>query len=58
METAFLHAILTEECYMEIPLRYVRRQGEHGNYMRLKKTLYGLKQGPREWNHTLVTFLT
>ena len=26
--------------------------------MRLKKTLYGLQQGPREWNHTLVTFLT
>ena len=43
---------------MEIPLGYVRRQGVHGNCMRLKKTLYGLKQGPREWNHTLVTFLT
>ena len=58
IETSFLHAILTEECYMEIPLGYVRRQGEHGNCMRLNKALYGLKQGPREWNHTLVTFLT
>ena len=58
IETAFLHAILTEECYMEIPLGYVRRQGKHGNCKRSKKTLNGLKQGPREWNHTLVTFLT
>ena len=58
IETTFLHAILTEECYMEIPPGYVRRQGEHENCMRLKKTLYGLKYGPREWNHTLVTFLT
>ena len=31
IETAFLHAILTEECYMEIPVGYVRRQGENGN---------------------------
>ena len=42
---------------MEIPLGYVRKQGEEGNSMRLKKALYGLKQGPREWNHTLVGFL-
>ena len=58
IETAYSHAILTKECNMEILLGYVRRQGEHGNCMRLKKVLYGLKQGPREWNHTLVTFLT
>ena len=58
IETAFLHAILTEECYMEIPLGYVRRKGEHGNCMRLKKVLYILKQGFRKWNHVLVTFLT
>ena len=43
---------------MEIPVGYVRRQGEHGNCMRLKKALYGLKQAPWEWNHTLVTLLT
>ena len=36
IEIAFLDAILTEECYMEIPLGYVRRQGGHGNCMRLK----------------------
>ena len=43
---------------MEIPLGYVRRQGEHGNCMRLKMAVYGLKQAPWEWNNTLVLFLT
>ena len=47
IETAFWHAV-REECYMELPLGYVRIPGEVGNCMRLKKALYGLKQGPRE----------
>ena len=57
-ETAFLHAILAEECYMEFLRGYVCRQGEHGNCMRLKNALYGIKQAPREWNHTLITFFS
>ena len=58
IETTFLHALLTEECCMEIPLGYVRKQGEVENCVRLKNALYEVKPILREWNKTLVEFVT
>ena len=39
--TAFLNATMNEEVYMRTPT---------GDTVRLLKTLYGVKQAPREWN--------
>jgi hypothetical protein len=55
VDTAFLHADITEEIYinppdgMELP--------ENMNCFRLKKALYGLKQSPREWYNNMNAFL-
>jgi hypothetical protein len=44
----FFHGNLQEEMYMEQPLSYVDQT--HLNLVyRLKKTLYGSKQAPRDW---------
>ena len=44
VETAFLNAELKEEIYMHPP---IGMSVSSGKVLRLKKTLYGLKQSPR-----------
>ena len=50
VETAFLNAELKEEIYMHPPVGMTVKEG---HVLRLRKTLYGLKQSPREWNANL-----
>jgi hypothetical protein len=54
VETAFLNAELKEEIYMHPPAGIVIQEGK---VLRLLKTLYGLKQSPREWNANLDKFM-
>ena len=54
VETAFLNADLKEELYMYPPIGMIVREGY---VLKLKKTLYGLKQSPREWNANLDNFM-
>jgi hypothetical protein len=53
--TAFLKGTLQEEIWMEQPEGYVK--GSPGELCLLTKTLYGLKQSPREWNAVIHQFL-
>ena len=55
VKSAFLHGDLQEEIYMEQPLGYV--QNNSSLVYRLKKSLYGLKQGPRAWYAKMDSFL-
>jgi hypothetical protein len=48
IKNAFLHIDLQEEVYMEIPPGFTTNQTK-GKVLRLKKSLYGLKQSPRAW---------
>jgi len=48
VKNAFLHGDLQEEVYMEIPPGFDTAQTK-GKALRLKKSLYGLKQSPRAW---------
>ena len=48
IKNAFLHGNLQKEVYMEQPSGFVA-QGEIGKVYRLRKSLYGLKQSPRDW---------
>jgi histone deacetylase 1/2 len=48
VSTAFLHAELDEEVYVQLP-----RQFANGKVWRLKKALYGLKQAASAWYRTL-----
>ena len=48
VKTAFLNGDLEEEIYMRQPEGYTVSGSEH-LVCRLRKTLYGLKQSPREW---------
>ena len=54
--TAFLKGVLKEEIYMDQVPGYP--EGTEDQKLHLLKTLYGLKQSPREWNAVLDTFLT
>jgi transposase InsO family protein len=47
--TAFLHAPVEEELYMELPPGY----SKPGMVAHLNKAVYGLRQGPRAWNKAL-----
>eukprot|EP00253_Pinus_taeda_P032276 PITA_32276 len=48
VKTAFLHGDLDEEIYMEQPEGFVQHRNKKF-VCRLKKSLYGLKQSPRQW---------
>jgi hypothetical protein len=48
VSTAFLHAELDEEVYVQLP-----KQFSNGKVWRLKKALYGLKQAANAWYKTL-----
>jgi transposase InsO family protein len=52
-DTAYLNGVLKEVIYMRPPPGYASKN----KYLRLRKTLYGLKQSGREWWHTLSTEL-
>lgn len=52
--TAFLYGELEEEIYMELPEGHNAGQDK---YCRLLKSLYGLKQSPRQWNKKFKEFL-
>ena len=56
VSTAFLHGELTDEVYMRQPEGFVEPGREH-LVCRLKRSIYGLKQSPRCWNHALDTQL-
>lgn len=47
--TAFLNPSLEEEIYMELPNDEILQ----GRICRLKKSIYGLKQASRAWNHEI-----
>jgi hypothetical protein len=62
VRTAFLGSVLHEEVYMRPPPGWERlgsrRSAAGGKRVwRLVKSLYGLKQSPYEWYHTLRVFL-
>jgi hypothetical protein len=48
VKTAFLHRDLDEEIYMEQPEGFVHNRSKKF-VCRLKKSLYGLRQSPRQW---------
>ena len=52
--TAFLYGDLEEEIYMAVPEGV---PDKYGKIWRLRKSLYGLKQSPRQWNLKLTSFL-
>jgi Reverse transcriptase (RNA-dependent DNA polymerase) len=49
VKSVFLNGVLEEKVYIEQPSGYVNVGKEH-MVLKLKKTLYGLKQTPRAWN--------
>ena len=49
VKSAFLNGMLEKEVYLEQPPGYVKI-GEEKKVLKLKKTLYELKQAPRAWN--------
>ena len=52
VSTAFLHGELTDEVYMRQPEGFIEPGKEH-LVCHLKWSIYGLKQSPHCWNHTL-----
>ena len=56
MKTAFLHGVPQERIYMDQPEGFVKKGHEHKVCL-LRKSLYGLKQSPREWNHQFDEFM-
>ena len=56
VKTAFLNGDLEENIYMQIPQGYAVKS--QNTVLKLKRSLYGLKQASRCWNEKLVKFLS
>lgn len=56
VQTAFLNGHLKEDVYMEIPYGFPL-YGVKNKVLKLKKTVYGLKQSPLGWYERIHTFL-
>ncbi|KAG8478240.1 hypothetical protein CXB51_028177 [Gossypium anomalum] len=57
VKTAFLHGELEEDIYMQQPECFIVSEKE--NYVcLLRKSLYGLKQSPRQWYKRFDSFMT
>jgi uncharacterized protein (UPF0303 family) len=57
VKMAFLHGELEEKIYMKQPEGYVV-EGKKNHVCLLKKSLYGLKQSPRQWYHRFHSYVT
>ena len=57
VKTTFLHGDLEEEIYMQQPEGFVKK-GKENLVCRLKKSLYELKQAPRQWYRKFDSFMT
>src|SRR5258708_20754838 len=55
--STFLNGTLNETVYMRQPKGF-KAHGKEGWVWKLKRALYGLKQGGREWYHCMDDFLT
>jgi hypothetical protein len=56
VKTTFLHGDLEEEIYMDQPNGFIVL-GKKNFVCKLKKSLYGLKQSPRQWYKKFDSFM-
>ncbi|KAG8490975.1 hypothetical protein CXB51_014094 [Gossypium anomalum] len=57
VKTAFLHGELEEDIYMQQPEGFIVSEKEDYVFL-LRKSLYGLKQSPRQWYKRFDSFMT
>ena len=57
VKTTFLHGDLDKEIYMQQPEGFVVPDKEH-MVCKLTRSLYGLKQSPRQWYNKFESFMT
>jgi ATP-binding cassette subfamily B (MDR/TAP) protein 1 len=56
VKTAFLHGELEEEIYMDQPKGFIV-PGKEDTICKLRRSLYGLKQSPRQWYKMFDSFM-
>lgn len=56
VKNAYLNGKLDEVIFMEQPVGFVEA-GQENKVLRLRKSLYGLKQSARVWNKTAASML-